>query len=82
MLVSQISTVFSLQGYVYNKTKKIHLTDPGEARGCPTNTVVTKGLQRQHLTGSVAAGFNHARKITKTSATGLDRRQDDYNKVI
>ena len=28
------------------------------------------------------AGFNHAKIITKASATGLDTRQDDYNKGI
>jgi hypothetical protein len=28
------------------------------------------------------AGFNDARTITKTFATGLDTRQDDYNKGI
>ena len=41
-----------------------------------------KGLQRQHLIGSAVAGFNHARTITKASATDLDARQDDYNKGI
>ena len=40
----------------------------------------TKGLQRQRLIGSAVAGFNNARTITKASATGLDTRQDDYNK--
>ena len=28
------------------------------------------------------AGLNHAKIITKASATGLDTRQDDYNKGI
>ena len=42
----------------------------------------TKGLQRQRLIGSAVAGFNHAMTITKASATGLDGRQDDYNKEI
>ena len=36
----------------------------------------------QRLIGSTLAGFNHARTITKASATGLDSRQDDYKKVI
>ena len=40
------------------------------------------GLQRQRLIGSAVAGFNNARTITKASATGLDTRQDDYNKGI
>ena len=40
------------------------------------------GLQRQRLIGSAVAGFNHARTITKASATDLDARQDDYNKGI
>ena len=39
-----------------------------------------KELQRQRLIGSAVAGFNHAKSITKASATGLDARQDDYNK--
>ena len=43
---------------------------------------VCKGLQRQRLIGSAVAGFNHARTITKASATGLDERQDDNNKGI
>ena len=42
----------------------------------------SKGLQRQRKIGSAVAGFNHARTIRKTSATGLDERQDDYNKGI
>jgi hypothetical protein len=32
--------------------------------------------------GSAVAGFNNTRTITKTSAMGLDKRQDDYNKGI
>ena len=44
--------------------------------------VLIKGLERQRLIGSAGAGFNHARTITKASATGLDTRQDDYNKGI
>ena len=44
--------------------------------------LVLKGLQRQCLIGSVVTGFNHARTITKTSATGLDGKQVDYNKEI
>ena len=47
-----------------------------------TEPVFTKGLQRQCLLGSAVAGFNHARTITKASATDLDARQDDYNKGI
>ena len=39
-------------------------------------------LERQHLIGSSVAGFNLARTITKASATGLDTRQDEYNKGI
>ena len=42
----------------------------------------SKGLQRQRLIGSAVAGFNNARTITNASATGLDTRQDDYNKGI
>ena len=41
-----------------------------------------KNLMGQRLIGSTLAGFNHARTITKASATGLDTRQDDYNKGI
>ena len=41
-----------------------------------------KGLQRQRLIESAVAGFNHARTITKASATGLDGRQDDNKKEI
>ena len=41
-----------------------------------------KGLQRQGLIGSAVAGLNHARTITNSSATGLDGRQNDYNKGI
>ena len=41
-----------------------------------------KGLQRQHLIEFTVAGFNHARTINMASATGLDRRQDHYNKGI
>ena len=41
-----------------------------------------KGLQRQCLMGSAVAGINHARTITKASATDLDARQDDHNKGI
>ena len=44
--------------------------------------VGSKGLQRQRQIGSAVAGFNHARTITKASATDLDARQDDYNKGI
>ena len=47
-----------------------------------TEMVKQKGLQRQRLVGSAVAGFNHARTVTKASATGLDVRQDDYNKGI
>ena len=46
------------------------------------NLICSKGLQRQHLIGSAVAGFNNARTIKKASATGLDIRQDDYNKGI
>ena len=42
----------------------------------------TKGLQRQSLIGSAVVGFNHAKTITKASATDLHGRQDDYNKGI
>ena len=42
----------------------------------------TKGLQRQCLIGSAVAGFNDARTITMAFATGLDTRQDDFNKGI
>ena len=41
-----------------------------------------KGLQRQPLIGSAVAGFNDARTITLAFVTGLDTRQDDYNKGI
>ena len=40
------------------------------------------GLKSQRLIGSAVAGFDIARTITKASATGLDARQDDYNKGI
>ena len=43
---------------------------------------VGTGLQRQCLIGSAVAGLNHARTITRASATGLDERQDDYTKRI
>ena len=46
------------------------------------HSLAHKGLQRQRLIGSAVAGFNHVRTITKASATGLDTRQDDYNKGI
>ena len=39
-----------------------------------------KGLQRQYQIGLAVAGFNHTKTIKKASATGLDARQDDYNK--
>ena len=45
-------------------------------------TLKCKRLQRQRLIGSAVAGFNNASTITKASATGLDTRQDDYNKGI
>ena len=38
---------------------------------------IAKGLQRQRLKGSAVAGFNHAKTITKASATDLHARQDD-----
>ena len=41
-----------------------------------------KGLERQRLIGSAVAGFNLVKTITKASATGLDTRQDEYNKGI
>ena len=41
-----------------------------------------KGMQIQRLIGSAMAGFNNARTITKASASGLDTRQNDYNKGI
>ena len=41
-----------------------------------------KRLERQCLIGSALAGFNCAQTIAKASATGLDARQDDYNKGI
>ena len=41
-----------------------------------------KALQRQRLIGSAVAGFNHAKTITKASATDLHAQQDDYNKGI
>ena len=41
-----------------------------------------KGLQRQCLIGSAVAGFNHAKTLTKASATDLHARQDEYNKSI
>ena len=39
-------------------------------------------MQRQRLIGSEVAGFNHAKKITKASATDLHARQEHYNKGI
>ena len=42
----------------------------------------TKGLETPRLMGSAVVGFNHAKTITKASATGLDARQDDYNNGI
>ena len=39
-----------------------------------------KGLQKQCLIGLAVAGFNHGNTIKKDSATGLDARQDNYNK--
>ena len=42
----------------------------------------SKGPQRQRLIGSAVAGFNHAKRITKASATDLHALQDDYNKGI
>ena len=44
--------------------------------------IFVKGLQTQRLIGSAVAGFNHAKKITKASATDLHARQNDYNKGI
>ena len=44
--------------------------------------ITFKGLQRQRLIGSAVAGFNHAKTITKASATDLHAQQDDYNKGI
>ena len=41
-----------------------------------------KGLERHRLIGSAVAGFNHARIITKASATGLDATQNDNTKGI
>ena len=43
---------------------------------------IVKGLERQCLIGSAVAEFNHAKTITKASATELQARQDDYNKGI
>ena len=44
--------------------------------------LLEKGLQIHRLIGSPVAGFNHAKTITKASATDLHARQDDYNKGI
>ena len=55
---------------------------PRVALGLTLITVSLKGTGETHLIGSAVAGFNLARKIGKASATGLDARQDDYNKGI
>ena len=63
-----VSKVLPSKGISYGKTK------------IGTNSV--KGLRRQRLIGSAVAGFNHAKIITKASATDLHARQVDFNKGI
>ena len=61
------------------------VTDPPQGKLHPyavSSIHCGKGLERQCIIRSTVPRFNHARTITKASATSLDAREDDYNNGI